>query len=150
AAARGLDDSVHARRLAYRGGVSGAAMRAGQPPLGNNVETDRRIHKKSDPQYFTKSLLCAPLLVAGETIGVLNVNNKVSREEFDEHDRALVATLTSRLTAMLERAHAYPDSPAVVADACEALDSLARTRRELLAPRRELARHQVELAPRLE
>jgi len=138
-----------ARRLPYRGSVAGAAMRAGQSLLVDNVETDRRIHKKSDPQYFTKSLLCAPLLVAGETIGVLNVNNKVSREEFDEQDRELLATLTARLAAVLERAHAYPDAKAVVADACEALEALARTRRELLAPRRDLARHAYEIARRL-
>jgi predicted nucleic-acid-binding protein len=124
-------------------------MRAGQSLLVDNVETDRRIHKKSNPQYFTKSLVCAPLVVAGETVGVLNVNNKVSREDFDELDRTLVATLTARLAAMLERAHAYPDSPAVVADACETLEALARTRRELLAPRRELARHAFEIARRL-
>jgi len=92
--------------------------------------------------------VCAPLTVAGETIGVFNANNKVSREDFDEHDRALLATLASRLAAMLERAHAYPDSPAVVADACETLEALARTRRELLAPRRELARHAFEIARR--
>ena len=149
AAARGLDESVRARRLPYRGSVAGAAMRAGQSLLVDNVETDRRIHKKSHPQYFTKSLVCAPLVVAGETIGVLNVNNKVSREDFDEHDRALLATLTARLAAMLERAHAYPDSPAVIVDACEALDAIARTRRELLAPRRELARHAFDIARRL-
>jgi len=148
AAARGLDASVMARRLPYRGSVAGAAMRAGQSLLVDNVETDRRIHKKSHPQYFTKSLVCAPLTVAGETVGVFNANNKVSREDFDEHDRALLATLAARLAAMLERAHAYPDSPAVVADACETLEALARTRRELLAPRRELARHAFEIARR--
>ena len=148
AAARGLEDSVMTRRLPYRGSVAGAAMRAGQSLLVDNVETDRRIHKKSHPQYFTKSLVCAPITVAGETIGVFNANNKVSRDDFDEHDRALLATLAARLAAMLERAHAYPDSPAVVADACETLDALARTRRELLAPRRELARHAFEIARR--
>ncbi len=149
ASACGLDDSVLARRLPYRGGISGAAMRAGQPLLVDNVETDRRINKKNHPQYFTKSLLCAPLTVAGAAIGVLNVNNKVSREEFDPHDRALLAMLTARLAAVLERAHAYPDANAVVAEACEALESLARTRRELLAPRRELGRHAFEMARRL-
>jgi putative methionine-R-sulfoxide reductase with GAF domain len=103
AAARGLDESVGARRLPYRGSVAGAAMRAGQSLLVDNVETDRRIHKKSNPS-FTKSLVCAPLVVAGETIGVLNVNNKVSREDFDEPDRALVATLTARPPMLEARA----------------------------------------------
>ncbi|MEP7028248.1 MAG: ATP-binding protein [Candidatus Eisenbacteria bacterium] len=148
-ASRGLDESVNARHLPYRGGVAGAAIRVGQPLLVNDVETDRRIHKKSHPQYFTKSLLCAPIQVAGETIGVLNVNNKASHEEFDEADRALLATLTERLAAMLQRAHAYPDAAGVVAEACETLQSLARTRRDLLSGRRELARCAFEIAQRL-
>jgi signal transduction histidine kinase/putative methionine-R-sulfoxide reductase with GAF domain len=148
-AARGLDELALTRRLPYRGGVAGAAIRAGQPLLVNNVETDRRIHKKSHPQYFTKSLLCAPIQVAGETIGVINVNNKVSREEFDEADRALLATLSDRLAAALQRAHAYPDAPSVVLEACDALRSLARPRRDLLAGRRELARYAHEIARRL-
>ena len=148
-AARGLDEVAHTRRLPYRGGVAGAAIRAGQPLLVNNIETDRRIHKPNHPQYFTKSLLCAPIQVAGETIGVINVNNKVSHEEFEESDRALLATLTERLTAALQRAQAYPDAPSVVQEACEALQSLARPRRDLLAGRRELAHYAFEIARRL-
>jgi len=148
-AARGLDEAAYTRRMPYRGGVAGAAIRAGQPLLVNNVETDRRIHKPSHPQYFTKSLLCAPIQVAGETIGVINVNNKASREEFDEADRALLATLVERLTAALQRAHAYPGAPSLVQEACDALKSLARPRRDLLAGRRDLARYAFEIARRL-
>ncbi len=148
-ASRGLDESVHARHVPYRGGVAGAAIRAGQALLVNDVETDRRIHKKSHPQYFTKSLLCAPIQVAGETIGVINVNNKASRAEFDEADRVLLDTLVERLAAMLQRAHAYPDAPGIVDEACESLRAVARTRRDLLAGRRELARCAFEIARRL-
>jgi signal transduction histidine kinase/putative methionine-R-sulfoxide reductase with GAF domain len=148
-AARGLDEAAYARRLSYRGGVAGAAIRVGRPLLVDNVETDRRIHKQSHPQYFTKSLLCVPIQVAGEIIGVLNVNNKVSREEFDESDRALLASLTDRLTAALQRAQAYPDAPSVVQEACGALQSLARPRRDLLAGRRELGHYAFEIARRL-
>jgi signal transduction histidine kinase/putative methionine-R-sulfoxide reductase with GAF domain len=149
AAARGLDQSALDRRHPYRGGVAGAAVRAGVPLLVDNIETDRRFSKKSHPQYFTKSLLCAPLLVAGEAVGVINVNNKASREEFDAADLALVTTLVARLSAALNRAHAYPNAAGVVAEATAAVLSTARTRRELLLGRSEIGRYAFAMSARL-
>ena len=149
AAARGLDETALHRRTHYRGGVAGAAVIAGGPILVDNIETDRRFSKPSHPQYFTKSLLCAPLAVGGETVGVLNVNNKESHEEFDEDDLAVLTALVARLSGALSRAHAHPDVPAVVSEALETLRSLARAKREFLLGRREVARYARSVARRL-
>ncbi len=140
ATARGLADAARARRMHYRGGVAGAAVHAGRPLLINNIETDRRIARRNHPQYFTKSLLCAPLTVSGQTVGVINVNNKASREEFDEHDLVLLSGLIERLAGALNRAHAYPDAPQVVAEARAAVRSIGRVKRDLLVGRSELGR----------
>jgi signal transduction histidine kinase/putative methionine-R-sulfoxide reductase with GAF domain len=128
--ARGLDEAALTRRIPYRAGVAGAALRAGQAILVDNIETDRRFGKKNHPQYFTKSLLAAPIVVAGESIGVLNVNNKDSHEEFVESDRALLATLVTRLAGALTRAYAYPGAPSVVVEARQTVRAVTSARRD--------------------
>jgi len=141
AAARGLDESARARRMHYRSGVTGAVLSAGRPVLVENIETDRRFGKKSHPQYSTKSLLCAPIQAGGMIVGTVNVNNKRSREEFDEADLALLTSLVSRLSAVLSRAHAYPEAPGVFAEARASVQSAARVRGDLWLGRDELSRH---------
>ena len=78
--------------------------------LVSNIETDRRFRRLNHPQYSTKSLLCVPLRIEGEVLGVVNVNNKASREAFDDSDLAVLVALVERVGSAVERAYAYPDS----------------------------------------
>ncbi len=148
-AARGLDADARARRMHFRGGVAGAVLAAGQPVRVENIETDRRFGKKSHPQYSTKSLLCAPLAVGGVVVGVVNVTDKRSRAEFDESDLELLTSLVDRIAAALSRAHAYPDSTAVVAEAKASVQSVTRVRRDLWLGESELSRHATRIAGRV-
>lgn len=141
AASRGLDETARARRMHFRGGVAGAVLAAGRPVLVENIETDQRFAKKSHPQYSTKSLLCAPLRVGGVHVGTVNVNNKRTREEFSSGDLDLLTSLVARLSAVLSRAHAYPDAPEVLAEARASVQSAARVERDLWLDRAALATH---------
>ena len=149
ASARGLDDKASARRIHFRSGVAGAVLSAGRPVLVENIETDRRFGKKSHPQYSTKSLLCAPLQVAGVDVGVINVNNKRSREEFSEQDLAVLSLLVARVSSVLSRAHAYPEQPGVFAEAKAALDAIARSGGDIGLGGQALSRHARRVAARL-
>jgi len=122
---------VGGRRTTLRSGVAGAVAAWGRPVLVANIETDRRFRRLNHPQYQTKSLLCVPLRVEGEVIGVINVNNKLSGESFDEDDLALLVMLTERVGSAIERACAYPDSRRVVEDSLEAVRCMTRLKREL-------------------
>jgi hypothetical protein len=131
AAARGLEgQNLSERRITVRSGVAGSVAAWGKPVLVNNIETDRRFLRLNHPQYSTKSLLSVPLRVEGEVLGVVNVNNKVSGTEFDEHDLALLVALVERVGSAVERTYAYPDSGRAVAEALEAVRSLTRMRRD--------------------
>jgi signal transduction histidine kinase/putative methionine-R-sulfoxide reductase with GAF domain len=142
AAAIGLDpQGVSGRRTTLRSGVAGAVAAWGRPVLVENIETDRRFKRLNHPQYQTKSLLCVPLRVEGEVIGVVNANNKVNGEAFDEDDLALLVMLTERVGSAIERACAYPDSRRVVEDSLEAVRCMTRLKRDLsLGSRREVKR----------
>jgi signal transduction histidine kinase/putative methionine-R-sulfoxide reductase with GAF domain len=149
AAAVGLDGTARARRMHFRSGVAGAVLSAGRPVLVENIETDRRFGKKNHPQYSTKSLLCAPLQAGGVNVGTVNVNNKRSREEFDEGDLALLTSLATRLSAVLSRALAYPEAPGVFAEARASVQSAARVRGDLWLGPEELSRHARRVARQL-
>ncbi len=141
AASRGLEgQNLAERRITVRSGVAGSVAAWGKPVLVNNIETDRRFLRLNHPQYSTKSLLSVPLHVEGEVLGVLNVNNKVSGAEFDEHDLALMVALVERVGSAVERTYAYPDSGRAVAEAIEAVGSLTRMHRDYLLGTRSAVR----------
>jgi HD-GYP domain-containing protein (c-di-GMP phosphodiesterase class II) len=141
AASRGLEgQNLAERRITVRSGVAGSVAAWGKPVLVNNIETDRRFLRLNHPQYSTKSLLSVPLRVEGEVLGVLNVNNKVSGAEFDDHDLALLVALVERVGGAVERTYAYPDSGRAVAEALEAVRSLTRLRRDYMLGTRSVVR----------
>ncbi len=137
---------VNGRRTTLRSGVAGAVAAWGRPILVENIETDRRFRRLNHPQYHTRSLLCVPLRVEGEVVGVVNANNKTSGEEFDEDDLALLVMLTDRVSSVIERAYAYPDSDRVVEDALEAVRCMTRLKREFALGGRQLVKRARALA----
>jgi signal transduction histidine kinase/HD-GYP domain-containing protein (c-di-GMP phosphodiesterase class II) len=147
AASRGLEDqNLAVRRTAVRAGVAGTVAAWARPMLVGNIETDRRFQRLNHPQYSTKSLLSVPLLVEGEVLGVVNVNNKASREPFDEHDLAVLVALVERVGSAVERAYAHPDNPYTVEQAIDAVRSVSRLREEGLLGSRDLVRRARRLA----
>ncbi len=141
AASIGLASSAASgRRTTMRAGIAGAVAAWGRPVLVDNIETDRRFRRLNHPQYQTKSLLCVPLRVEGEVVGVINVNNKTSGESFDEDDLALLVMLTERVASAIERACAYPDSQRMVEDALEAIRCMTRLKRDLALGGRSLVK----------
>jgi hypothetical protein len=99
--------------------------------LVNDIETDPRFRRPNHPQYSTKSLICVPLIVAGRSIGVINVNNKRSREAFGEEDLALLASLVDRVCSTVERSLAFPESPESPAETMAALRASIHLRSDL-------------------
>lgn len=139
ASSRGLDSQrLPLRRTSVRAGVAGAVAAWGRPTLVGNIETDRRFRRLNHPQYSTKSLLCVPLEVEREVLGVINVNNKTSGESFDENDLALLTTLVERVGSAIERSYAYPDSGRVADEATEAIRAITRLKREGLLGDRDM------------
>jgi signal transduction histidine kinase/putative methionine-R-sulfoxide reductase with GAF domain len=133
AASRGLEgQNLLGRRTTLRSGVAGSVAAWGRPLLVSNIETDRRFSRLNHPQYRTKSLLCVPIRVENEVLGVLNVNNKNSGEAFDEDDLAVLSALVERVGSAVERACAHPESERVVREAVTAIRSITRLRRDSL------------------
>jgi two-component system NtrC family sensor kinase len=77
-------------------GLAGEAVRTGQPVLVNDVEADPRFYPELDSLagFHARSLLCAPLITRGQTLGAVAVINKRERP-FNVHDQEVLESMTA-------------------------------------------------------
>jgi HD-GYP domain-containing protein (c-di-GMP phosphodiesterase class II) len=66
------------------------------------------------------SLLSVPLIVNDVVVGVINVNNKLSGDSFDQDDLNLLSSFSDRISRALERVRVVEDSHAFLEDTIEA------------------------------
>ncbi len=83
--------------------VSGRCFVTGKAQLLDDISKAGGVERSGDEKkYFNNSLLSVPLMsLKGETIGVLNVNNKTSREVFNEEDKKMLQDLAQEAGATL-------------------------------------------------
>jgi diguanylate cyclase (GGDEF)-like protein len=101
--AKGRD--VSSFRLKIGEGVAGWVAQSGKPAIVNDVARDPRFTSRVDSrtQFETRSILCAPLVSRGRTIGVLEILNKLGGR-FTRADLALVLTLVEPCAIAIENA----------------------------------------------
>jgi HD-GYP domain-containing protein (c-di-GMP phosphodiesterase class II) len=113
--------------------IAGWVARTQENLIVTDIESDRRFRKMNHPQYETKSLLCVPLRLAGETVGVVNVNNKRNGLEFDADDLSLLAAVVKRVATALDRVRGDA-SPETLGATLRAVRAILRARRSQLLP----------------
>ena len=98
----GIDkEIIKNTRLMIGESIAGRVSVESRPLLVQDIEKDRRIHKKNAPQYNTKSFLSLPLVINNKTIGVLNFNNKANGENFNTKDLYLALVITDRIAHLI-------------------------------------------------
>ncbi|HEX7079297.1 MAG TPA: HD domain-containing phosphohydrolase [Candidatus Eisenbacteria bacterium] len=150
-AAYGLDtDTVARTRVKIGDSIAGWVAQTSERLLVRDIEGDRRFRKMNHPQYETKSLLCVPLRVQGETVGVINVNNKRTGTPFDDDDLLLLAAVEKRIGAAIDRIRAAGQSPDVEGT-IGSIRAITRARRtHLLSTSRRAVKLAAELGRRLD
>ena len=124
ATAQGLpDDVVEQTRVRWGEGISGSVAASGEPLLVRDVEADERFGRRSRERYYDRSLLSVPIVVAERVRGVLNVNNKSSRETFTPNDLRLLEAIAGHAGVALQNAERYEEM--VERARCDALTGLA-------------------------
>ncbi|HEX9186962.1 MAG TPA: sensor domain-containing diguanylate cyclase, partial [Vicinamibacteria bacterium] len=96
---------VAAFRLKIGEGVAGWVAESGKPAIVNDAARDPRFSARVDKrtQFETRSILCAPLVSRGRTIGVLEIINKKGGL-FTRQDLQLVLTLVEPCAIAIENA----------------------------------------------
>ncbi len=86
-------------------GVAGWVAQTGQPTIVNEARNDPRFTSRFDSQtqFHTRSILCAPLIARGRTIGVVEIINRVGGR-FTRADLQLLMTLVEPCAIAIENA----------------------------------------------
>jgi HD-GYP domain-containing protein (c-di-GMP phosphodiesterase class II) len=88
--------------------VAGLVWAQGQAVLVPDLDDDPRFKGLGDEiQYPTRSLLSCPLVHDGRVMGVVNVNNKIGGQPFDDDDRLALEAVAERVTRALVRFDDY-------------------------------------------
>ncbi len=92
-------------------GISGWVALTGVNVLVKDIECDTRFEKRNNTRYSSKSFMSVPLITNGKVIGVLNVNDKINGELFNERDLDILkiisrySTIAIRNAALIEKAN---------------------------------------------
>jgi diguanylate cyclase (GGDEF)-like protein len=101
--AKGKD--VSAFRVKIGEGVAGWVAQTGKPAIVNDTAKDPRFSRRFDTktQFETRSILCAPLISRGRTIGVVEIINRLGGR-FTNTDLEVLLTLVEPCAIAIENA----------------------------------------------
>ena len=123
-ASRGLDSEIVAQtKLKLGEPISGWITQHKQAVLVEDIETDERFAKRSQEKYYTKSFIGVPLIVKEEAIGVVNINNKKSKEPFTQDDFRFLKGVVDVTAIAVENAMLYASLEVAYLDTVMALGS---------------------------
>jgi diguanylate cyclase (GGDEF)-like protein len=92
-------------RLKIGEGVAGWVAQTGKPAIVNDTASDPRFTRKVDSEthFKTRSILCAPLISRGRTIGVVEIMNRLGGR-FTQSDLGVLLTLVEPCAIAIENA----------------------------------------------
>lgn len=104
-ASKGLSEKIiNETNLRTGERVSGWVVQHRKSLLVDDIEKDKRFAMRSKEKYYTRSLISVPLKVKGKIIGVLNVNNKKTRERFTQDDLDLLEAIAAQASIAIGNA----------------------------------------------
>lgn len=110
-AAVGVEEEViQETTLPLGSSIAGYVAQSGKPLIVEDIEKDQRFHREAKSHYRSKSLLCVPLIVKNEILGVLNITDKTGEESFNRQDLKLLTTFASQAAMAIDDAHHYEEA----------------------------------------
>ncbi len=110
AAALGLESQiVHEVRQPLGKSISGYVAKSGDPLLIENVEEDARFKRKSGARYGNASLICVPLKVGSNILGVINLSRKTDGAVFSEADLRLAIMFAAQAAVVINDSRQFDE-----------------------------------------
>lgn len=101
--AKGLNENIaHDAGTQIGEGISGWVGKTGEPLLIKDITKDTRFPGRSGGRYYNNSLLSVPLKMRNRIIGVININNKISRDIFRGSDLELLNAIAEFAAIAIE------------------------------------------------
>lgn len=107
--ARGMDqDTIEEPGFQISRGIVNQVAREGQPMLTSDAQSDSQLSLRASVIHLgLRSVLCVPLRVKGNTIGVIYVDNRLQAGIFAQDDLELLNAIASSAAIAIENARLY-------------------------------------------
>ena len=86
-------------------GIAGRVARSGRPLLIEDTSTDERFLASSNSNV--QNILCVPLKVYEDTLGVINISNKKGGKTFTQEDERIIMSLADQAAVAINNAKLY-------------------------------------------
>jgi signal transduction histidine kinase/FixJ family two-component response regulator/putative methionine-R-sulfoxide reductase with GAF domain len=107
-AAIGLDrEVIKNTRLPIGASIAGYVAKTGEAIIVDDVESDDRFKRINRERYQTTSLLCTPLRIKNNILGVINMSNKENNQQFTSDDLRLLTTFASQAAVAVDDAYQF-------------------------------------------
>ena len=105
-AVRGINKLIAKNiRVKVGEGIAGKVYQESKPLMVSDIE--KNLFTKTRPNYKTNSFVSIPLRIGDETIGVLNLSDKMSGEVFSQADMEFLRYFVSYASLAIKGAHYY-------------------------------------------
>lgn len=103
------EEEVKKIRLKMGEGIAGWVAYTGESLLVPDMQKDPRFAKRVDDQthFISKTVICVPLKVRNQTIGVVQVLNKIGGGAFAKSEIKFLEALASQAAIAIENANLY-------------------------------------------
>jgi signal transduction histidine kinase len=100
---------LEGRRIRFNEGIAGWILKHRAPVLVHDVRSDPRFSNYIDKSlgFHTQSLIGVPLMTQEEMLGVIEIVNKRSGEQFDEIDLETLSALADQAAIAIVNARLY-------------------------------------------
>lgn len=122
--ARGIDrEQLGRNEFIVSDTITNQVFTTGQPVLTDNARSDPRYQgQESIVGYQLRSILCVPLIVRGETIGVVYCDNRALSALFKQHELNLLNAFANQAAVAIENARLFEAARAQLAEITEIRD----------------------------
>jgi sigma-B regulation protein RsbU (phosphoserine phosphatase) len=99
-------DTLMGHRIAPATGIAGWVAQHAEPVIVSNARRDPRFSPEIDRdfQFYTRSMLCVPIVYGDQVWGVIQALNKADGEEFNDADLALFEVVAQLAAAAMVKA----------------------------------------------
>lgn len=120
--AKGLSKEIIGKtKLKVGERISGWVAQHKQGVLVSDIEKDPRFTKRNQEKYYTKSLIAAPIVMDNTALGVININNKRSRQPYEKEDLDLLEAMAAHAALLISNANQYKALQKLYLNTVEAL-----------------------------
>lgn len=112
--ARNMDrETIQATSFEISRSIVNRVAEEGEPIVTTNAQADPRFRAhESVVSYHLRSILCVPLKVRDELIGVIYADNRVVTGLFDDQDRDLLAAFANQAAIAIQNARLFEQAKA--------------------------------------